>query len=202
MQTYRAPSRARHLAFTLVEILVVLAIISVLLSLLFPAIQQARESANRAMCQNNLRQLTLAMRGYAEAHRSAPFPARPDRTGGWSIAILPFMEQQALEQKLRERDLIPPEDLPVAARRRPIVMTCPSAVVRDSSLPPIPRSHYVLEIGSNRKAWRIADTYDDSAAPWLVGPEMEYGELMKQKGPHSGGFNIAETDGSVRLEVP
>ncbi len=188
--------------FTLVEMLVVLAIISVMLSLLFPAIQRARESASRAMCQNNLRQLTLAMRGYVEVHHSAPFPARSDLCGGWSIAVLPFMEQASLQQELRDRPLHPTESLPHHALRRPPIMTCPSAMVRDSSLPPIPRAHYLLEMGSNRKAWRLADAHNSSVAPWLVGPEIRYGELLQQAGPHDGGFNTVQADGSVRLTMP
>jgi prepilin-type N-terminal cleavage/methylation domain-containing protein/prepilin-type processing-associated H-X9-DG protein len=196
MRSYRSSG------LTLIELLVVLAIISVMLSFLFPAIQRARESANRMMCQNNLRQLTLAMRGYVEVHRSAPFPAQPDRTGGWSIAILPFMEQKALEQTLRERSLSPPERLPHQAFLRPPVMTCPSSLDRQSLIPPIPTSHYLLEMGSDREAWRLADAHVESASPWLVGPEIRYGDLMKKKGPHSGGFNLVQADGSVRLKMP
>lgn len=192
----------RSSGLTLIELLVVLAIISVMLSFLFPAIQRVRESANRMMCQNNLRQLTLAMRGYVEVHRSAPFPAQPDRTGGWAIAILPFMEQKALEQKLREQPLLPPESLPPQAFLRPPVMTCPSSLDRQSLLPPIPPSHYLLEMGSDRKAWRLADAHIESASPWLVGPEIRYGDLMKEEGPHSRGFNVVQADGSVRLTIP
>lgn len=196
MRSYRSSG------LTLIELLVVLAIVSVMLSFLFPAIQRARESANRMMCQNNLRQLTLAMRGYVEVHRSVPFPAQPDRTGGWSIAILPFMEQKVLEQTLRERSLTPLESLPPQAFLRPPVMTCPSSLDRQSLLPPIPPSHYLLEMGSDRKAWRLADAHVESASPWLVGPEIQYGDLMKKKGPHSGGFNVVQADGSVRLTMP
>lgn len=202
MRPDHASCRAPFSGFTLIEMLVVLAIISVMLSLLFPAIQRARESASRAMCQNNLRQITLAMRGYVEANHCAPLPARPNLSGGWSIAILPFLEQDSLEQELKERPLAPPEDLSPHALRRPVIMTCSSAMVRDSSLPPIPRAHYLLEMGSNRKAWRLADAHDDCVEPWLVGPEIQYGELLQQKGPHDGGFNIVHADGSVRLTMP
>ena len=116
--------------FTLVELLVVVAIIGVLVGLLLPAVHAARESSRRAACQNNMKQLGLALLNYAEAHNSTLPPAGTGNTPPvhcWSAFILAEMEQDAL---LRQYDLTHNWN---AAVNKPVVdavipiFTCPSA---------------------------------------------------------------------------
>jgi len=92
--------------FTLVELLVVITIIGILIALLLPAVQQAREAARRAQCSNNLKQLALAVLNYEQANKSFPpsvqfnpgeDPAYSDTfRPNWVILILPQLEQQGL----------------------------------------------------------------------------------------------------------
>lgn len=88
-------------AFTLVELLVVTTIIAILISLLIPAVQAAREAARQAQCQNNLKQLGLALYNYENSTGVLPpgaFYTNTTTTGNGSILVrlLPFAEQQAL----------------------------------------------------------------------------------------------------------
>jgi prepilin-type N-terminal cleavage/methylation domain-containing protein len=136
-----------HLGFTLIELLVVIAVIGVLVGMLVPAVQQAREAGNRAQCQNNLKQLGLALHHYHDANKRFP-PAYLQTSGkqsgtayginypddgwnglpgwAWGTLLLPYLEQTNLYQRLRlDLPCWAPENAALV-RTRLSVFLCPS----------------------------------------------------------------------------
>lgn len=121
--------------FTLVELLVVVAIIGLLTAILLPAVQQVREASRRAVCLNNLRQLGLALHMHHDAQGCFPpggieprvNPKQTQRRQlAWSVFVLPYLEQKQLFERI---DLSKPFDAPenaAAAAEVVPVFLCPS----------------------------------------------------------------------------
>jgi prepilin-type N-terminal cleavage/methylation domain-containing protein len=109
LRVRRPTKRDRVAGFTLVEILVVVTIIGVLIALMLPAVQHAREWARKTQCANNLKQIGLGMHGYLGTHKSFP-PGYESKVladhddGGpgwaWGAMIMPFIEEVALHDAI------------------------------------------------------------------------------------------------------
>lgn len=92
-------SKRRSAGFTLVELLVVIAIIGILVSLLLPAVQAAREAARKTHCNNNLKQLGVAVQNFHDTRGFIPPSRARDGYITWPVLLMPFMEQSRLYDK-------------------------------------------------------------------------------------------------------
>ncbi len=101
------PTQRFRRAFTLIELLVVIAIVAILVALLVPAVQKVREAASRTQCSNNLKQIGLAVHGFAGQYQgNMPYEWSPTgQNGSWTLAagsalyaLLPYLEQSAAFQ--------------------------------------------------------------------------------------------------------
>ncbi len=126
--------------FTLVELLTVIAIIGVLIALLIPAIQAARESSRRTRCTNNLKQLGVGLSSYESANARFPAGQRwsaPRTEPGsyalaWSAVLLPQIEQRAIADKIDSRfPLTDSRNLPATSQIISLYM-CPSTSLIES----------------------------------------------------------------------
>jgi hypothetical protein len=165
----------------------VIFIISVMIALLMPALQHAREASRRVACQSNLHQLWIAMR-QGISLKKAP----PNSVGGWSMEILPLIEQKAAADDFKRNPSLTPGKISSFAFVRPGVLTCSSAYDGQSIIAPIPVGHYMAS-----DPWSIGDVSYGSQEPWVIGM---IGMIPLNGGPHDGGYNVTDYMGGVEFK--
>lgn len=130
----RTQQRSQRGGFTLIELLVVISIIAVLASLILPGVQNARATARRIKCLNNMRNIGIALQTYATDHRGQLPPlvggeVIQNDSGGvwgpasWSVHLLPYIEQRGLFDRLLDASL--PQTLSDLASTNIPVYVCP-----------------------------------------------------------------------------
>jgi len=180
-KAYPHPLAGSRSGFTLIELLVVIAIIGALVGLLLPAVQAARETARRSSCQNNLRQLGLALHNFENAKKAFPPSAASTGTGNapWSgqSLLLPYVEGDTIFKKIDfsqpysaqvNKDLFPPNGV---AAQRVDLLVCPSEIkalpVMDTSVTPNVPKYFPLSYGlctGLYQVWDPATSSDGNAA--------------------------------------
>jgi len=169
MYSNRLASRSRC-AFTLVELLVVIAVIGVLVALLLPAVQAAREAARRSSCSNNLKQMGLAVQNFESTYKVFPASLKavvPNASGqydGWSVQgqILPYLEQGNLYDKIDFNLTYSGQTIVVGGSPQAIASVrvatyqCPSEINNRVRLTAagVPE-HYPLTYGANLGTWFV-----------------------------------------------
>jgi prepilin-type N-terminal cleavage/methylation domain-containing protein len=209
----------QHRAFSLIEVLVVLAIIGVLIAFFLPATQRARPAAQRTQCRNNLKQIGLALHNYHDQYGAFPPVYTVDSEGqplhSWRTLLLPYLDQAVLYERL---DLSKPWNDPVNAeafKTTVPVYQCPS------SREPRPKTTY-LAIRTDNSVWQtsgevtlkditdgtsntlfVVEVPEEYAVPWMEPRDGNiatvFAFLNADKLVHTGGVHVLIADGAVRF---
>jgi prepilin-type N-terminal cleavage/methylation domain-containing protein/prepilin-type processing-associated H-X9-DG protein len=172
--------RRSRAAFTLIELLIVIAIIAALIGLLLPAVQKVREAAAKARCQNNLKQIGLALHGYHDANNGIP-PGGTFTVGNAFASysaqarLLPYIEQSSIYQLVNLSASYASQ--PTVTQQRIATYLCPSEQ-RDEPKPGTP-INYPINYSVNHGTWLA---FDPNTGRWGDGAfginaRMTFGDI-------------------------
>ena len=198
----------------------------VLVALLLPAVQAAREAARRTQCSNNLKQIALAFHNYQDTYGSFPPAYIPDENGqpkhSWRVLILPFLEQSRIyEQYKFDEPWNSPNNMAVTSQAVP-VYSCPSS---PAGSPGSTETSYMVITGPGTvfdadKACKMSEIMDGTSntlmvvevkgtgVNWAEPKDLDASTVTYPLGSgtgsspdsnHPGGLNAALCDGSVRF---
>jgi prepilin-type N-terminal cleavage/methylation domain-containing protein len=185
--------------FTLVELLVSIAVIGILIALLLPAVQQAREAARRTQCTNNLKQLGVALHNFESSHNALPpagtFASADDvlkvewgylqaidlRSGtnySWMVKLLPFFEEDALYHQINFKVPVTRNSTDPQSGQPPSLL-CPSDLATGRYYETVEDSTgRVVRFGKGNYAAFVNPMHADGWA--FAGPISLYGQRLKQ----------------------
>jgi type II secretory pathway pseudopilin PulG len=188
-----------RIGVTLLELIIVLAIIGLMAGLLFPALQSARRKAKMVLGENNIRQLGLALQQCIHSRKRLPAKGR------WTIDILPWLEEKPLAEQIAN-------GIPLNTVPRPEIYRSDEQPEVESTVPNVLVCHYVWAVDRStwamkpeRTPWNISDRYalkeDEKLDPWYVGTEMSFNDQRimfdTKAGPYSGLYYYMSNVGSL-----
>jgi len=202
---------------SITSVLSLLWVPAVLIALLLPAVQAAREAARRAQCTNNLKQIALAMHNYAAANNCFPPAATYDRDGkpllSWRVLLLPYLEQASLYNEFHlDEAWDSPNNKPLGNRMLN-VFQCPSEHVA----PGLTTYEVVVDVRSmftgkppGVPLQAVTDGLSNTLlvvegakpVPWSKPEDLSLASsepVLGMGSKHPGGFNASMSDGSVRF---
>ena len=198
----------------------------IMAALLLPAVQAAREAARRESCQNNLKQIALAMHNYHDTYKTFPPAFIPDENGepmrSWRASILPFVEQMALYDRydFHERWDAPENEFAIGIAIPSY--KCPSdpssaGAPTDTSYVLVTGLDTIFEVGKQARIAAIIDgtsntilavEIHNSGINWSEPRDLDIEAFVAMFGPggtgqasspHPGGLNVVLADGSVQF---